>query len=401
VLRTVKAIKIALDELPEGLNETYERILMKIPNSDTEIFRKVLTWLAFAVLPLTLGELHEAVAIEPGSDCLDEESCLSRPQDILSLGNGLIDVSEDGHVRLAHLSVRDYLLSVDVWKNDALSRFALGKADANKKLAISCLTYLSFRDLTTGPKDNFDAYIDRIARHPLLKYASTAWTYHVRASEPDSELNTMILDFFSASSRGKFMSWVQVLNADYHFKWDLYPKHATSMYYAASFGLAETVTSLISGGHDIDAPGSRFGGTALHAAVLRHHVPVMKILLDAGASPSKADLNKVTPLHTAVTHGNMEVIKMLLEYSASKDAIDGMGETPYDWASKAGQAEVLKLLQGNEVKGEGSISSPSSPSSDSVVWRRTVPYFPDFYGRRSGLDSSIILKVEVGDKLVT
>ena len=390
LLRTVKAIKIALDQLPEGLNETYERILMKIPKSDTEMLQRVLTWLGFAVLPLTLEELHEAIAIEPGSDCLDEESRLSRPQDILSLGNSLIDISEDGHVRLAHLSVRDYLLSEDVWKNETISRFALGKAEANQRLAISCLTYLSFRDLIAGPKDSLDAYIDRMARHPLLKYASTAWTYHVRASEPDSELNTLILDFFSASSRGKFMSWVQVLNADYHFKWDLYPRHATSLYYAASFGLGEAVTCLLSEGHDIDAPGSRFGGAPLHAAVLRHHVPVMKILLDAGANPSKADFNKATPLHTAVTHGNMEVIKMLLEYGASKDAIDGMGGTPYDWASKAGQTEVLKLLRGNKVEGNISVPSPSPPPADSVVWTRTVPCF---YGRRSALSFSSLKSV--------
>ncbi len=68
------------------------------------------------------------------------------------------------------------------------------------------------------------------------------------------------------------MSWVQDLNADYSFKYNLYPQHATSLYYAASFCLDHIVNALIENGAVLDAPGSRFGGTALHGAVLRCHV---------------------------------------------------------------------------------------------------------------------------------
>ena len=85
----------------------------------------------------------------------------------------------------------------------------------------------------------------------------------------------------------------QVLNADYNVKWDVYPRHATSLYYAASFGLAEIVEALIGTGAELNAPGSRFGGTALHAAALREHIPVMKLLLEAGSDPGRADFNHV------------------------------------------------------------------------------------------------------------
>jgi ankyrin repeat protein len=56
----------------------------------------------------------------------------------------------------------------------------------------------------------------------------------------------------------------------------------------------------------------------------------MKVLLKAGAAPSRAGFNRVTPLYTAVVYGNAEVIGLLLEFGAAKDATDTLGETLYD-----------------------------------------------------------------------
>jgi ankyrin repeat protein len=151
------------------------------------------------------------------------------------------------------------------------------------------------------------------------------------------ELKDIVSRFFAAESREVFMSWIQVLNSNWIFKWNEYPRHATPLYYAASFGLVDVVEELMKGGADLDAPGSRFGGTALHGATLRQHVPIMKLLLKAGAAPSRAGFNRVTPLHTAVVYGNAEVIGLLLEFGAAKDATDTLGETLYNWDSKAGQ----------------------------------------------------------------
>src|SRR5205823_3020122 len=124
----------------------------------------------------------------------------------------------------------------------------------------------------------------------------------------------------------------------------------TSLYYAASFGLAEIVEALINTGAELNAPGSRFGGTALHAAALREHIPVMKLLLEAGADPGRGDFNHVTPLHTAAMYGNPEVVSMLLQFGAPKDAADGVGETPYDLAVQTGQVESQNLLLGHKFK---------------------------------------------------
>lgn len=377
----VKAVRIALRELPKGLNETYEVILKKVSESEIEVVRRILLWLSFAVLPLTLEELHEAVAIEDGLDRLDEESLLSRPQEILSLCGSLLSVSDQGHVRLAHLSVKEYLLSTQIRQHSSVAKFAMAPSEANRELAAYCLTYLSFQELTSGPSRSADAYADRLKRHPLLKHAATGWAYYFRAADTTPNLRNLVLDFFTPGSRQIFMSWVQVLNADHNSKWDVYPQHATYLYYAASFGLAEIVEALIRTDGDLNAPGSRFGGTALHAAVLRQHVRVMKLLLQAGADPSQADFNRITPLHTAAVYGNPEVVSMLLQFGAAKEAADRVGETPYDWAVRTGQVGSQNLLLGCKVeRGHDIQQRPQGMSGNSLLHTS-----PDCHERRSGL----------------
>jgi len=113
------------------------------------------------------------------------------------------------------------------------------------------------------------------------------------------------------------MSWVQNLHTP---QWSRYPRHGHPLYYAASFGLDKTLELLIAQGVRVDAPGSRNGGTALHAAVLRQIVPAMKVLLDAGADPENPDFQGHSPLDSAISWRNKEVIQMLAQYGADIDS---------------------------------------------------------------------------------
>jgi hypothetical protein len=394
-LRTVRSIRLALKQLPHGLAQMYEAILVKVPPADVVLVRRILLWLSFSVLPLTLDELHTAVAIEQGLEELDEDACLGSAQDILHMCGSLVDVSDTGHIRLAHLSVRDYLLSSEMHQG-AASAFALDLESGNRELALDCFTYLSFREFQSGPCETADAFTTRLNTHPFLRHASTAWTYYLRKTDATTQLDDQILGFFSEKRRSAFMAWVQVLNAPSNFKWDLYPRRAASLYYASSFGLDAVVERLLEEGADKDLPGSRFGGTALHGAVLRCHVPVIKRLLRAGAAPSRADFNGVTPLHTAAANGHAGPIELLLEYGASVTVKDRGGETPMNWAVNAGQKISQELLTG--------ASAPLEKDVEKVdqVYTGYVNYFPSgWYEHRSGLESSIVISVSVNGAVVT
>jgi hypothetical protein len=354
-----------LTQLPQGLNETYENILRNIPRADQESVRRILLWVAFAVLPLTIEEVYTAIAIENNLDRLDDESMLRSPADVLLLCGSLVTLSEDGHCSLAHLSVKDYLLSLEIRDSKFASQFAMDLQSAKRELTMSCLTYLFFRDFAQGLAQQLNCFVERVEQNPLLRHAAIGWPYYLRGCAPTDALEEQVLKFFHSSSREGFMTWVQILNADYTFKWNVYPRHATSLYYAATFGLAEAVQSLIQLGVDLDAVGSRFGGTALHGAVYRLHLPVVEILLKTGADATKADFNKVTPLHTASTLHSTEIIDALLRYGARINAVDEAGETPLEWARKSGQVEAQNLLLGLPVN-----SSPEiCPQVDSSVWK--------------------------------
>ncbi len=99
------------------------------------------------------------------------------------------------------------------------------------------------------------------------------------------------------------------------------------------------------------------------------------------------------------------------------DAKDNLGETPYDWAVGAAQVEAAEVLRstaeigaattirrpemgsaasgssGQQQQQEGSVSPRLGPISPD----QPVGYFPEFYGKRSGLDSSII-GVNIGQR---
>jgi hypothetical protein len=154
----MKDIRHALNNLPQGLQDTYENILEKVTPSCVDIARQPLQWLVCDVTTLTLAELHECLAIEQDIDHIDEEAQLSSPMDIYDLGGSLITVTVDGGVILAHLSVKDYLLS-DAIKHGNASAFALSLPEVNAENAFKCLTYLSFAEFRAGhlrPKINLE-----------------------------------------------------------------------------------------------------------------------------------------------------------------------------------------------------------------------------------------------------
>jgi hypothetical protein len=271
--------------------------------------------------PLSLSELHDAITIDPDLDYLDDEARLSSPEDILDLCSSLVNLTDGGVVRLAHLSVKDYLLSKNI-RQSPVAHFALETEQSMLELCIDCLAYLSIRDFRGGPATSSSSFEARRGNFPFLDHAAVSWPYYSRVAYQSDELHQRIIQFFDSRNHSQFMAWVQVLNyrpvqkISRNLSWDSYPRHATPLYYAASFGLLQIVRYLIAQGADLDAPGSRFGGTAVHAAVIRDHADVVTCLLEAGANADKADFNDLKPIHTALLHENDSMVSLLLQYGA-------------------------------------------------------------------------------------
>lgn len=220
--------------------------------------------------------------------------------------------------------------------------------------------------------------------HPFLEHASTYWpSYAENAGSSCDELKARVLKFFTSLCRPQFMSWLQVICSvpvlrRQDFKrtaierrktgYNCYPKHATPLYYAASFGIEHVLKALLEQGAEVDAMGGRLGATAFHAAALRGHVKVMDILSQNGADPNKSDFIKKTPLNSAALGGNVEVIKYLLGHGADPDIIDELNKTAYDWVCWLGHEQARKVL-------EPAMVGESSDSSGGDRARRSKPLF--------------------------
>lgn len=141
-----ESLRRALETLPRTLDEIYDRILLKIDeNYQLQAFT-ALQWLTFSARSLALSEIAEAVAFKPDlrEDSLDlKNSLLFEPQDILIVCSSLVTYSvKSQEIRLAHHSVREYLISERIRLNPKAKNFDISEMLANKTIAKACLRYL-------------------------------------------------------------------------------------------------------------------------------------------------------------------------------------------------------------------------------------------------------------------
>ncbi|KAF8244838.1 hypothetical protein K440DRAFT_604587, partial [Wilcoxina mikolae CBS 423.85] len=217
-LRNDRAIKQALKTLPPGLNETYDRILDTISDTDKELAMRVFIWLACSRRPMLVQEMVEGIGLEFGAACLDTDSLLNDPGDLLDVCGSLVTVNEDsGTVGLAHFSVKEFLTSRHLQDGNH-SVYFVDVMRANFRLARLCVTYLCFEDFSSGACATEEEYNSRMAKHPLYLYAAKLWPQHAQEHYDinDHKFLSAIGHFFlEPTMSGNFIAWTQA----YHGHW--------------------------------------------------------------------------------------------------------------------------------------------------------------------------------------
>ena len=106
---TTRDIRKALDSLPSGLDETYEKILLAIDlqSSDGKVALRALFWLVAALRPLHLAEILEALSIDLQGRRLDREIAPVHEYALLdALGSLVVYIEETDVINLSHFSVK-------------------------------------------------------------------------------------------------------------------------------------------------------------------------------------------------------------------------------------------------------------------------------------------------------
>src|SRR5262245_58184436 len=142
-----------------------------------------------------------------------------------------------GRVTLAHLSVKEYLVSSQFHKHSTLS-FYIDEKLAHKLIAQTCLIYL----LQLDRHDSVT--IQEIAKFPLAYYAAEFWIFHAHTGGSDvlNSLQKLTIRLFQ-SHHLQFHNWIQLWDADKN--WRRRDKSDSPLYYAALCGIQDAVQDMI------------------------------------------------------------------------------------------------------------------------------------------------------------
>ncbi|KAK1975825.1 ankyrin repeat protein [Colletotrichum cereale] len=310
-LRTGRDVRRALADIPATLNGFYAGILARIPEQDRAIARDALIWLCFSLRPLRLDELAEAVVLEEGDVDIDDDSRLTDPAIILEICQGLAHAS-DHSVTLAHDSIRTFLQS-DWIRTSIASDFAVDAVESHRRIMRKCLSYLHLKPFSSGPVKRLRVIDNRIARYPLLKYATFMWPIHSERFLLSGHDERLILGFFDTKKLehgGPFEAWVQFL---LHSTRISVIRETEPVYYAASFNMTSVLQLILRPEYkvDVNKRGGRYSSPPLFVALWRRNTEAAKLLLEAGASPDMRDSSGQTSRQLAARRWMKEVVDLM------------------------------------------------------------------------------------------
>ncbi|PWI65028.1 hypothetical protein PCL_07440 [Purpureocillium lilacinum] len=122
-----------LHDLPRGLDSLYTKLVRALAESpEWETIKRILSFVAMSLRPLSLSELSVACQLNKGGDEenveVDEETRIQFARDEIALCRLLV-VVEDDHAVLLHQSTKDFLLSLGT---DDFDEFAVHASFANR-----------------------------------------------------------------------------------------------------------------------------------------------------------------------------------------------------------------------------------------------------------------------------
>ena len=373
-LKSDRAIRNALQDLPSGLNEVYDQILAQLsskPGYDPHLIRTILLWVSSSYTLMSTNEIAEAASMQPNDTRLDFEGVATDADDLVALCGSLLRMerSDAGGGRplvgLVHHSAEEYSFSEHIARGQ-LSYFGINYYESHLFLAKQCLQYLSFENfsvpgLTVDPWFLPDADILRLKQdYALLQYASLKWADHLRESAiPEKIFRAEVLPLLSwflepGVKNNNYQVWQSIFHANSQHDDDC--AYDTPLYTAIGLGLEHIVTTLLPAQMPhIDAR-FRNGWTPLTAALTADRVNVARLLLISGADPNacadQAHRNGVSPLHVAAEMGQEDAVKMLLSSGADVHVRTHSQTTPLYRAARGGSVRVLTLLyeKGSDIE---------------------------------------------------
>ena len=349
----------ALERLPPGLDDLYDRILLGIRVDHRQIAARILRWVVMAVRPLTLSELGAIIepTIEPPTGFTRED--MTKEQ--ISYCGYFLTV-EACEVNLIHQSAKDYLLRRDRDSTPELKEFRVEVKVGNYEIATNCLQYLEDNLLASK---GFALIKDLLKVFPLLSYATCFWHIHARSLSRSDDIFDLSRPFYRKNSRIRRL-WLY----EYHhftYNWDF--GSSKLLHIASYFDILPLAEKVLTQEGSMNKA-ARFNSlnqkddeemTALHWAAHLGHLAIVRLLLEKGADVNRKGMHGITALGSAATHGYEGIVRLLLERGADVNGKGIHGRVALGSAAMYGYEGVVRLLLEREVdvnaKGDDGITA--------------------------------------------
>ena len=303
-------IRRALDELPETLDETYERTLLDIDEENWAYAHRLFQCIVVARRPLLVEELAEFLAFksEEGGLTFEENWRPENPRDtVLSTCSSLIAIVNVGGspvMQFSHFSVKEYLTSNRIAEG-RVSRYYIPLEPAHIFVTQACLSFLLL----------VDEHVTKLSikEFPLARYAGQYWANHAEFGDVSKQTEDIIQSLFNPEDH-HFASWVWIYD------------------------------TILSRSNDSEGP-SRPGWSPLHLAAQHGFHRVIEWLITACSQDVNVSGDYLrTPLHIASEYGQFKVVQVLLAHHADVNAGDSDGWAPLHFASWYGHPTVARVL---------------------------------------------------------
>ncbi|KAH7890100.1 hypothetical protein F5I97DRAFT_1965195 [Phlebopus sp. FC_14] len=371
-----------LHTLPEGLFETYDRILQAIEKKEfsSGVVRRVLLWLVVAESPLTLSSLWEALKIDLTKPVLNGRIAPMREDDILETCGSLIRFNEETEVvALSHYTVKEYLTATNPQPGVHI-KHVIALPEAHLQIAKLCLHYFvvytnEFDFVRVRRNDQLLRYAVWAGRHiadipadddsiiPFL----VAIQEHIAANQDKAQsmYDSFVYSYNGPPSLALRMIAVYGSMSLLQRYLDRYPigsdDPGSPLILAAGLGRVDQVELLLDHGVDVNAEGEDINGEIMlpiEAAVRSGNTKIVKLFLARESRipqrirprhAFRADLRGDTLLHAALElpypDGDyLETLKVLAEAGCVPESLPCRGATLLILATTNGLFPVAEWL---------------------------------------------------------
>ena len=343
------SVRGILDDLPDTLDETYERVLKDINKANQKHAIRLLHCMTVAIRPLYVKELAEVLAVDFDAAQQGDIPKLNpnwrwadHHEAVLSTCSSLIMIVGDKNsqvVQFSHFSVKEYLTS-DRLANASrdVSCYHILPDSAHTILAQACLGVLLRLD------DHID--VGNARDVPLANYAAEHWVDHARFKDVLSRVQDTVEAFLDADKphHAACLRLHPIGERDYYAFADAAMPRGEALFYASLYGFYDLAKQLtVKHPEHVNARGGLLV-SPLAGALSRKHFEIAELLHEHGADVNVRGNGEWMLLHVASRNEIIDIARWLLNHGADANAQKDNGWTPLHLATWNKKLEIVLML---------------------------------------------------------